>query len=84
VAELQDYVNEIVVFEESMKADNVFMVNASMNVYLLGHLFFLIAFRQQFLGNDFSRKYSIRFHFFDFVTSCESSLEKVEKRVRSE
>ena len=74
VAKLENDVHEIVIFEETVEADNVFMVDASMYVYFLRHLLLLIAFYEQLFRDDLAREYTIRFQIFYFVTSCESSL----------
>jgi hypothetical protein len=62
------------IVKEAMKANNVRMVEALVDLDFLGHFFLLICFHHQLFGHDLARKDIIRLNIDDFVAFGKASL----------
>lgn len=77
--QLQDDVDEVLIFKEAEQLDDVLVRQGFVQADFLGHLFPLMLLDQQRFGDDFSGHHLARGQILQLVTFCEASLY-IEKK----
>lgn len=74
-AQLQNDVHIIWILKIAVEGDQVLVLEATMDAYLLGHLLLLVGLLKETFGHNLPSKYLLGFQVCQFVASCKSSLE---------
>jgi len=76
LAQLQHNIDVLHILKVAVELDNVRMVKAAVDGYLLGGLFLLIVLDHQLLGDDFACKDIVGLHIYYLVAFCKAALGK--------